>query len=154
MVLKNLIKAKKGHADPLSDDAPLVASGLLPGFEALPTVVLVLDKHSLRVVFANPTAEAMLELSRRQLQQMGWSDLFSNADELIETIAAIGENRFHATRLDVTLERVARESLHVHAIVGFLESAPDYVLLELFENERHLRSDREERIQDMSAANR
>jgi len=154
MVLKNLIKARKGHADPLSDDAPLVASGLLPGFEALPTVALVLDKRTLRVVFANTSAEAMLELSRRQLSQMAWSDLFSNAAELIETIAAIAEHRFHATRLDATLERIGREPLHVHAIVGFLESAPDYVLLELFENERHLRSDREERIQDMSEANR
>lgn len=43
MVLKNLIKARKGHEQALSDDAQLVSSGLLPGFEALPTVVLVLE---------------------------------------------------------------------------------------------------------------
>ncbi|CAG9267148.1 nitrogen regulation protein NR(II) [Paraburkholderia unamae] len=154
MVLKNLIKARKGHAEPLSDDAPLVDSGLLPGFEALPTVVLVLDKRTLRVAFANPSAEAMLDLSRRQLAQMAWSDLFSNADELLTTIASIAEHRFHATRLDASLERPGREPLNVHAIVGFLESAPDYVLLELFENERHLRSDREERIHDLTAVNK
>jgi two-component system, NtrC family, nitrogen regulation sensor histidine kinase GlnL len=154
MVLKNLIKAKKGHAESLSDDAQLVNSGLLPGFEALPTAVLVLDKRTLRVAFANPSAESMLELSRRLLAQLLWSGIFANADELVATIAAIAAHRFHATHLDAVLERPGREPLHVHAIVGFLESAPDYVLLELFENERHLRTDREERIHDLTAVNK
>src|ERR1700744_5680733 len=154
MVLKNLIKARKGHADALSDDMQLVDSGLLPGFEALPTVVLVLDKRTLRVAYANPSAESMLEMSRRQLTQMAWPEIFSNADELVATITAIAAPGFHAPPLDAVRERPAHEPLHVHAIVGFLESAQDYVLLELFENERHLRSDREERINDLTAVNK
>ena len=154
MVLKNLIKAKTGQAEPLSDDAALMQSGLLPGLEALPTVVLLLDKSTLRIAFANPSAESMLDLSRRQLMQMSWPELFANADDLIATIAAIAEHRFHATHLDTVLERPGREPLHVHVVVGFVESAPDYVLLELFENERHLRTDREERIHDLSIANK
>jgi two-component system, NtrC family, nitrogen regulation sensor histidine kinase GlnL len=140
MVLKNLIKARKGHAEPLSDIAQLVESGLLPGFEALPTVVLVLEKRTLKVAFANPSAESMLDLSRRQLTQMVWPDIFTNADELVATIASIAEHRFHATHLDAVLERPGHEPLHVHAIVGFLESAPDYVLLELFENKQLIRN--------------
>ncbi|RDU97931.1 nitrogen regulation protein NR(II) [Trinickia dinghuensis] len=154
MVLKNLMKAKEGGAEPLSDDAALAQSGLLPGLEALPTVTLVLEKRTLRVAFANPSAESMLDLSRRQLVQMSWPELFANGDELVATIAAIAEHRFHATHLDAVLERPGREPLHVHVVVGFLESAPDYVLLELFENERHLRTDREERIHDLSIANK
>jgi two-component system nitrogen regulation sensor histidine kinase GlnL len=154
MVLKNLIKARKGHAEPLSENAQLVDSGLLTGFEALPTVVLVLDKRTLRVAFANPSAEAMLDLSRRQLTQMAWPDIFANSDELIATVASIAEHRFHATHLDAVLERQGHEPLHVHAIVGYLEGAPDYVLLELFENERHMRTDREERINDLTAVNK
>jgi two-component system, NtrC family, nitrogen regulation sensor histidine kinase GlnL len=154
MVLKNLIKARKGHAEPLSENAQLVESGLLTGFEALPTVVLVLDKRTLRVAFANPSAEAMLDLSRRQLTQMAWPEIFANSDELIATIASIAEQRFHATHLDAVLERQGHEPLHVHAIVGYLEGAPDFVLLELFENERHLRTDREERINDLTAVNK
>jgi two-component system, NtrC family, nitrogen regulation sensor histidine kinase GlnL len=126
----------------------------LPGFETLPTVVLVLEKRTLRVAFANPSAESMLEMSRRQLTQMTWPDIFSNADELVATITAIAAHRFHATHLDAILERPGHEPLHVHAIVGFLESAQDYVLLELFENERHLRTDREERINDLTAVNK
>ncbi|WP_144156421.1 nitrogen regulation protein NR(II) [Paraburkholderia sp. BCC1885] len=154
MVLKNLIKARKGHAEPLSENAQLVDSGLLTGFEALPTVVLVLDKRTLRVVFANPSAEAMLDLSRRQLTHMAWPEIFANSDELVATIASIAEQRFHATHLDAVLERQGHEPLHVHAIVGYLEGAPDYVLLELFENERHMRTDREERINDLTAVNK
>ena len=154
MVLKNLMKTRKGQTEPLTDDAALSASGLLPGLEALPTVVLVLDKRTLRVAFANPAAESLLDLSRRQLMQMSWPDLFANGDVLVETIAAIAEQRFHATHLDVELERPGREALQVHMVVGFLESAPDYVLLELFENERHLRTDREERIHDLATANK
>ena len=154
MVLKNLIKARKGHAEALSENAQLADSGLLTGFEALPTVVLVLDKRTLRVAYANPSAEAMLDLSRRQLTQMAWPDIFANSDELIATVASIAEHRFHATHLDAVLERQGHEPLHVHAIVGYLESAPDFVLLELFENERHLRTDREERINDLTAVNK
>ena len=154
MTLKNLIKTRKGQTEPLTDDAALSASGLLPGFESLPTVVLVLEKRTLRVAFANPSAESLLDLSRRQLMQMSWPEIFANGDVLVETIAAIAEQRFHATHLDAELERPGREPLQVHIVVGFLESAPEYVLLELFENERHLRTDREERIHDLATANK
>jgi two-component system nitrogen regulation sensor histidine kinase GlnL len=143
MVLKNLIKSRKTQSDALSDDSQLVHTGLLPGLEALPTVVLVLDKRSLKIAYANPSAESMLEMSRKQLTQTHWPELFANA-----------ENRFNATHLDAVLERPGREPLHVHAVVAYLEVAADYVLLELFENERHLRSDREERIHDLTAVNK
>lgn len=154
MVLKNLIKTKKGSTQPLTDDVALAESGLLPGLEALPTVALVLEKRTFRVAFANPSAESMLDLSRRQLMQMSWLEIFANGDALVETIAAIAEQRSHATHLDAVFERPGREALHVHAVVGFLENALDYVLLELFENERHLRTDREERIHDLATANK
>jgi two-component system, NtrC family, nitrogen regulation sensor histidine kinase GlnL len=154
MALRSLIQAKKGDSEQHPEDAALAQSGLLPGLEALPTVVLVLETRTLRVAFANPLAESMLDLSRRQLLQMAWPELFANGDELVTTIAAIAEHRFHATHLDTVFERPGREPLHVHVVIGFLESAPAYVLLELFENERHLRTDREERIHDLSIANK
>ena len=155
MVLKNLIKARKSPPDnSLSDDAALVATTLLPGMEALPTVVLVLDKLTLKIAFANPSAEAMLERSRKQLAQTAWPELFANADKMMTTIASIADHRFNATHLDAVLERPGREPLHVHAIVAYLEVAPNYVLLELFENERHLKTDREERIHDLTAVNK
>jgi two-component system, NtrC family, nitrogen regulation sensor histidine kinase GlnL len=141
MVLKNLIKARVAQPVRLSEDDRLVRSGLLSGLEALPTAVLVLDRRTLKIAFANPPAEALLDISRRQLAQTPWGEIFPNAEELATTITAIGEERFHATHLDTLLDRFGHEPLHVHAIVGFLESAPDYVVVELFENERQSRTD-------------
>jgi two-component system nitrogen regulation sensor histidine kinase GlnL len=152
MGLKDLMKSKR--SENLSGNAQLVQSSLLPGLEALPTAVLVIERHTLNVAFANAVAEALLDMSRRQLSQMCWPDLFTNSDQLIETIDAIGDNRFNATHLDASLERAGHEPLHVHAIVGYLEVLPDYVLLELFENEQQLRTDREERIHDLTAVNK
>jgi two-component system nitrogen regulation sensor histidine kinase GlnL len=152
MGLKDLMKSKR--SENLSGDPQLVQSSLLPGLEALPTAVLVIERHSLNVAFANAVAEALLDMSRRQLSQMCWTDLFSNSDQLVETIGAIAENRFNATHLDASLERAGHEPLHVHAIIGYLEVLPNYVLLELFENEQQLRTDREERIHDLTAVNK
>jgi two-component system, NtrC family, nitrogen regulation sensor histidine kinase GlnL len=155
MGLKDLMKSKRGEN--LSSHTALAQSSLLPGLEALPTAVLVIERRTLSVAFANAVAEALLELSRRQLSQMCWPDLFTNSDQLIATIdviAAIADNRFNATHLDASLERAGREPLHVHAIVGYLEVLPDYVVLELFENEQQLRTDREERIHDLTAVNK
>ncbi|CAB3795408.1 nitrogen regulation protein NR(II) [Pararobbsia alpina] len=152
MGLKDLMKSKRSESQ--SRDALLAQSPLLPGLEALPTAVLVIERHTLKVVFANAVAEALLDMSRRQLSQMSWPDLFNNSDELIETIDAIADSRFNATHLDASLERAGHEPLHVHAIVGYLEVLPDFVLLELFENEQQLRTDREERIHDLTAVNK
>ena len=146
-------QGENGQPERLTDDERLARSGLLAGLEALPTVVIVLDRKTLRIAFANPSAEAMLDISRRQLAQRG-GEIFPNANELASTITAIGEERFHATHLDTVLDRPGREPLHVRAIVGFLETAPDFVLVELFENERQSRTDREERIHDLTAVNK
>jgi two-component system, NtrC family, nitrogen regulation sensor histidine kinase GlnL len=154
MALKNLIKARSQQVVRLSDDERLLKSGLLAGLEALPTAVLALDRKSRQIVFANPPAEALLEISRRQLAQMQWGDVFPNAGELAATITAIGEQDFHATHLDTVLERPGHEPIHVHAIVGYVETAPDYALVQLFPNDRQSRTDREERIQDLTAANK
>src|SRR5580692_10071842 len=109
MGLKDLMKYRR--ADVASSPPALVQSALLPGLEALPTAVLVIERSTLGVAFANPVAESLLEMSRRQLSQMCWPDLFTNSDQLIATIdaiAAIADNRFNATHLDASLERTGR----------------------------------------------
>ncbi len=123
MALKNPIKKKAMlQSSKAVNERALESSGLLPGLEALPTVVLVLEKRKLRVAFANASAETMLDLSRKQLMQLSWPDLFTNADELVEVIDAIADNRFQATHLDAVLERPGYEPLHVHVVVGFFEA--------------------------------
>jgi two-component system nitrogen regulation sensor histidine kinase GlnL len=161
MVLKGFIKTRKTGLTPAADAGaagsrdPLLESGLLPGLEALPTAVMLLEKRSLKVGFANPSSEALLGASARQLTQLTWFDVFTNGDELLATIEAVATNRFRATRLDAAFDRLGHhEPLHVHVVVGFLENVADFVLIELFENEQQLRSDREERLQDLTAVNK
>ncbi|MCY0386382.1 nitrogen regulation protein NR(II) [Robbsia sp. Bb-Pol-6] len=144
-------------ADAAVGPSVLAETGLLPGLEALPSVVLVLDRRDLRIAFANLAAEAMLELSRRQLVQMTWDDLFTSEHAPLASIAAISANTqdyFQTTHLDAVMARPGHEPLRVQAIIGVLESAPEYLLMELFENEQKLRNDREERLLDLSAANK
>ncbi|WP_246174907.1 nitrogen regulation protein NR(II) [Pandoraea terrigena] len=148
-----------GHASALPPgvdpwEATLAATGVLPGLEALPTVLLVLEKHTLRVVFANPAAEALLALSRRSLSQMTWNDVFTNGEVLASTMVDLIANRFQTTRLDLVLERTAQEPLHTHAIVAAPESAPDFVIVELIENEQKIKNEREERIIDQALMNK
>ena len=109
MAPKKRNKQIDDDANHLQSIEQLSASGLFPGLEVLPTVVLVLDKRTLRVAFANAAAESILELSRKQLQLLRWEDLFTNADELVATIDAIADNRFQATHLDAALERPGHE---------------------------------------------
>ncbi|TAL52278.1 nitrogen regulation protein NR(II) [Pandoraea sp.] len=143
-------------AEPHEDlgEAALAASGILPGLEALATVLLVLDKLTLRVVYANPPAEALLALSRRSLAHMTWHDLFLNGEVIDATMKELLANQFQATRLDLVLERTAQEPLHTHAIVGIPENAPDFVIVELIENEQKLKNEREERILDQAWINK
>ncbi|SDV47590.1 nitrogen regulation protein NR(II) [Chitinasiproducens palmae] len=154
MVLKNLIRIRRSAARAEAEHPALAAAGLLPGLEALPNAILVLARERLAIAFANPAAEAMLGMSLRQLCQLGWTDLFPNADAPAGAIAALREEASGTTQLDAVLELPQREPLRVHAIIGSLDAAPGYVLLELVENEQKLRTDREERILDLSAVNK
>ncbi|MGI4984209.1 MAG: nitrogen regulation protein NR(II) [Janthinobacterium lividum] len=160
MVLKNLMRGRRttpAGVNAADEPSALTGSGLLPGLEALPSVVLVLERRTLQIAFANPAAEAMLELSRRQLVQMTWDDLFTSDHAplaAITALTALTQDYFQTTHLDAVMDRPGHEPLRVQAIIGVLESAPEYLLMELFENEQKLRNDREERLLDLSAANK
>ena len=66
---------------PLADDSP----GPYPGLELLATAVLLLDER-LEVCYANPAAENLFELSRRQLCGNSARALFGDAPALFQAI--------------------------------------------------------------------
>jgi two-component system nitrogen regulation sensor histidine kinase GlnL len=80
--------------------------------------------------------------------------IFTNGTELDEVCRQAAANQFSDKRQDVTLERAARDPLHVHAIVTALERPDIPVLIELRENVQQLKLDREERLLDQSQANK
>ncbi|MDB0526414.1 nitrogen regulation protein NR(II) [Ralstonia solanacearum] len=125
-----------------------------PGLDAVPNPVLFVRHPSLTIFYANPAAEATLAVSRRQLVGMSLHDLFVDPLELVEMIRTVAGRQFDAKRRDLSLERPGHEALHVHAVVGAIDFEPGCVLLELLPNEQKIRSEREERLLDLTSANK
>jgi two-component system nitrogen regulation sensor histidine kinase GlnL len=130
--------------------APLTS---LSGLDLLSSAVILLDIEG-RIAYANPAAEQLLESSSKVLSQHKISDLFINGAELGVVFHQALENQFDDKRLDLTLERVGREALHVHIIVTVLDRIDMPVLIELRENVQQLKLDREERMIDQSQINK
>jgi two-component system, NtrC family, nitrogen regulation sensor histidine kinase GlnL len=125
----------------------------LDGLDLLASAVIMLDADS-RITYANPAAENLLESSFRTLTNLTLNELFLNGDKLAAVFQQAIEHQFADKRLDLTLERAGREALHVHVIVTALERPDMPVLIELRENVKQLRLDREERLLDQSQANK
>lgn len=125
-----------------------------PGLDAVPNPILFVRHPALTIFYANPAAEAVLAVSRRQLVGMSLQELFADPSELAEMIATVAGRQFDAKRRDVSLDRPGHEPLHAHAVVGAVDFAPGAVLLELLPNEQKIRSEREERLLDLTSANK
>jgi two-component system, NtrC family, nitrogen regulation sensor histidine kinase GlnL len=132
---------------------PVKISLSLDGLDLLSSAVIILDAES-RVAYANAAAENLLESSFRTLAQQKLDDLFLNGDKLAAVFQQAVEHQFADKRLDLTLERIGREPLQVHVIVAALDRPDMPVLIELRENVKQLRLDREERLLDQSQANK
>lgn len=145
-----------GRAAPAMPPLPFSHSAppSYPGLDAVPNPVLFVRHPSLTIFYANPAAEATLAVSRRQLVGMSLHELFADPVELREMIGTVAGRLFDAKRRDLTLERPGHEALHVHAVVGTIDFEPGCVLLELLPNEQKMRSEREERLLDLTSANK
>jgi two-component system nitrogen regulation sensor histidine kinase GlnL len=128
-------------------------SSSFDGLDLLSSAILVLDAEA-RVSYANAAAEHLLETSFRSLHLQRLCQIFTNGTELDDVCRQAAANQFSDKRQDVTLERAAREPLHVHMVVTALERPDTPVLIELRENVQQLKLDREERLLDQSQANK
>src|SRR4051812_16836655 len=107
------------------------------GLELLSSAILVLDAEG-HVVYANPAAEYLLETSSRSLCHHRLPQIFVNGHELEAVYQQAVAQQFSDKRLDVTLERNAREPLHVHMIVTALDRPDIPALIEFRENVQQL----------------
>jgi len=121
------------------------------GLDLLASAVLVVDADGL-VRYANPAAEHLLDTSLKSLSRQKLAGLFVNGEELNALFAQAIAHKYADLRQDLTLERVAREPLHVHSIVSAAGEAE--VVVELREIVQQLKLDREERLLDQSQANK
>lgn len=123
------------------------------GLDLLSSAVIILDAES-RVRYANAAAENLFEYSFKTLANQKLEELFLNGEHLIDVFGEAVQHRFADKRLDLTLERAGREPLQVHVIVTALDNPDTPVLIELRENVKQLKLDREERLLDQSQMNK
>jgi two-component system nitrogen regulation sensor histidine kinase GlnL len=124
-----------------------------PGLDLLGTGVVVLDAD-LRVVYANPAAEHLLELAARQLAGQRFPELFVGAGAFEAKLRdAIAANRgFWDQSLE--LERRGAPPLHFNCLATPNEGARGRLALELRSIDQRLRIEREERELTQAVANR
>jgi two-component system nitrogen regulation sensor histidine kinase GlnL len=121
------------------------------GLELLASAILVVDAGG-QVRYANPAAEHLLEVSVKSLSRQKLAGLFTNGEELGALCRQALAHKYADLRQDLTLQRTAREPLHVHIIVS--AAGEEEVVIELRENVQQLKLDREERLLDQSQANK
>lgn len=131
-----------------------VVPGVHAGLDVISNPVFLVRLPDWKIEYANPAAEALTAASRKVLVQQALTDVFPSIDSLRDLTAGVLLGEVDARRQDILLERPGQESLHVHAVIAALEGSDDTVLLELLPNDQKIRSDREERILDLTAANK
>jgi two-component system, NtrC family, nitrogen regulation sensor histidine kinase GlnL len=126
----------------------------LPGLDLLATAVMLID-HDCTVMYANPAAENLLELSARQLRGRSLSELFSGAERLIAAMSYAREHGASYTEHDLELGVGNHVALHVSCCATPVEDgAARALLLEFRPIDQRMKVDREERLLNQSLANR
>ncbi len=126
----------------------------LPGLDLLATAVMLVD-DDLNVMYANPAAEHLFDLSARQLKGRALAELFSGAERLLSAIDYARSNACSYIEHDLELGIGAHSPLHLTCTATPVEEAHEQaLLLEFRPIDQRLRLDREERMLIQSLANR
>jgi two-component system nitrogen regulation sensor histidine kinase GlnL len=138
------------HPFPLAvEDEPVS----YPGLELLATAVLLLTE-SLEVAYANPAAENLFELSRRQLIGNSIRALFGEAPALFHAIDKALSTGASYTEQEVELGVNGKARLHLSCTVSVIDSPHAALLLEFRHIDQQLKIAREERLLEQQQANR
>jgi len=129
-------------------------AALHAGLDVVANPVLLVREAGLRILYANPAAEASFAVSRKAMRELSLTDLFGPSEELASMIESVRSRQFDVRRQDVVLQCPLQEPTHAHVVVGALEANPAAVVVEVLPNEQKVRSDREERILDLTSANK
>jgi two-component system, NtrC family, nitrogen regulation sensor histidine kinase GlnL len=122
------------------------------GLEHLATAVILLDS-SHRVVYANPSAEILFELSATQIHHHHISEVFLNCEILQLAIANAVKNNSPYREHEFALSTVRQHSFAVTCTVTPVEIGDATLLLEFQQMDQQLRIAREERMLIQQQAN-
>jgi two-component system nitrogen regulation sensor histidine kinase GlnL len=115
--------------------------------------VLLLDP-SLRIVYANPAAENLFELSRRQLVGQATAGLFADATGLVAAVGKARASGTSYTEQELELAINGKAKLHLTCTVSPVEVNEATLMLEFRHIDQQLKIAREERLLEQQQANR
>ncbi len=127
--------------------APLETAARYAAFDHLASMVAVIGVQG-NCIFANAAFEHTIGLARRNVQGSSVFDWFVDARPIRDTVAAVSENQFSASRLEAQLQRPGHgpsEAWPVHVIVSPIELTL-HLVIELVLIEQQTRLEREERV--------
>jgi len=124
----------------------------LPGLDYLATAVLLLDEN-LRVAYANPAAENLFALSRRNLLDHDLPQALLDATRLMDAIHQARQHHATVIEHDLTVQ-VQQSTLHLSCSVTPVDLNFVGVLIEFQQMDQQIKIAREERLLDQSEANR
>jgi two-component system nitrogen regulation sensor histidine kinase GlnL len=133
-----------------TDDAPPIGARAL---DLLATAVLFLD-DARRVVYANPAAENLFELSRRKFAGHTPAELFAACPALTAAIDKAIASGASYTEQELELAPPGRAKLHLACTVSPVDAGEAALLLEFRHIDQQLKIAREERLREQQQANR
>lgn len=130
---------------------------MLSGLDLLATAVMVVDGRR-EILYMNPAAENLFEISNTQARGLVLDKLFSDTDVLRDAIGYAHEENCSYFEHDVALAAGAKPKLHLSCTVTPIDNAEVVpgggVLIEFRHIDQQLKVAREERMLDQTQANR
>ena len=141
----------------MSGPLPISAADLAPascsGLELLATAVVLLDRE-LTLRYANPAAENLFELSKRQLVGQSAKSIFGDTPALFEAIDKALANRASYTEQELEVGIGGKARLHLSCTVSIVDVSGAILALEFRHIDQQLKIAREDRLREQQQANR
>ncbi len=130
-----------------------VAPARYPGLEMLAAAVLLIRSDA-RVVYVNPAAENLFELSRARFIGQMPQQIFGECAALQNAIAKAVVDGAAYTEQEIELGAAGKQRLHLTCTVSPVEAGEASILVELRHIDQQLKIAREERLLEQQQANR
>ncbi len=138
---------------PLFPSSTVAAPGRYPGLEMLAAAVLLIRSDS-RVVYVNPAAENLFELSRAKFIGQTPQQIFGDSVSLRHAITKAVVDGAAYTEQEIELGATGKPRLHLTCTVSPVEAGEASILVELRHIDQQLKIAREERLLEQQQANR
>ncbi len=125
--------------------------------DQMPNAVLILNKKSGLISYANLAAEISLKLSRKLIIGGSLFDLFGETDGFEKMLLAVEQGDFEVQREDIEFgvgpSRPDQDEFMAHLVLAPLEDSEN-IFLEWFELDKQIKSEREARLITQVQANK